>query len=245
MTSGESDPRPEAPITMRTLQRERAKVSQHVAAAIAHELQAPVFGIASAVQLLRYRNTDDPIIERNLGRILRDTERLNVLIAALLEFGRPDPVRLAPGDPDEVWKTVIATHRGSLESRALLVDHAAVSPRTSCALDRDQLAQALGNLLVNAIEAAPEGSDLTIRSVLGGDGAWQTRLHNQGAPIPADVLSRLFQPLVTQKAGHVGIGLAVAHRILGEHAGTVTFERSDGDGTTVLLTLPHAPASLP
>src|SRR3954451_11205218 len=102
----------DTPITTRTLRRERVKVAQQVAAGIAHELRNPVFAIASAAQLLRYRNTDDPIIARNLTRILRETERLNSLAAALLEYGRPAPVRLAPADPDDVWTDVLAAHRG-------------------------------------------------------------------------------------------------------------------------------------
>ena len=230
---------------MRTLHRERVKISQHVAAAIAHELRTPVFGIASAAQLLRYRNTDDPLIERNLGRILRDAERLNVLIDALLEYGRPEPVRLAPADPDETWSAVIAAHRGPLESKALLVHHEPASPRASCALDGEQLAQAFGNLLANAIEAAPEGGDLTITSSVDDDGTWQSRLHNGGPPVPSEILPRLFEPLVTRKAGHAGIGLAVAHRIMGDHAGTVVIQSEDGSGTTAIVALPPTTTRLP
>src|SRR5215212_4681553 len=100
----------DTPITTRTLQRERVKVSQVVAAAIAQELRNPVFAIASAAQLLRYRITDDPLIEKNIGRILREAERLNGLVTALLDYGRPAPVRLAAGDPDDVGTEVLATH---------------------------------------------------------------------------------------------------------------------------------------
>jgi signal transduction histidine kinase len=245
MTSADAESRLEVPITTRTLHRERVKTSQHVAAAIAHELRTPVFGIASAAQLLRYRNNDDPLIERNLGRILREAERLNVLIDALLEFGRPEPVRLSAGDPDDVWAAVIAAHRGPLESRALLVHHVHANPRASCALDHDQLAQALGNLLANAIEAAAEGGDLTITSAIARDGTWESRLHNDGPPVPSEIVPRLFEPLVTRKAGHAGIGLAVAHRIIGEHVGSIVVESADGAGTTVTVSLPPAANRLP
>lgn len=244
MSAAESDaPREmhELPITTRTLHRERVKVSQHVAAAIAHELRTPVFGIASAAQLLRYRNADDPLIERNLGRILRDTERLNVLIDALLEFGRPDPVRLELGSPDGVWFTVLDRHRGLLESKALLVQHTAAPGDARFAIDREQLAQALGNALINAIEAAPEGTDLSIASAIARDGAWQSRLRNSGAPVDPTVRARLFEPLVSNKPGHVGIGLAVAHRIVSEHGGSIALESGDGV-TTLIFSLPAVPA---
>lgn len=245
----DSEPRYEpplapTPITSRTLHRERVRVSQNVAAAIAQELRNPVFGITSATQLLRYRNIEDPLIERNLGRILRETERLNTLIAALLEYGRPAPVQLAPGDPDEVWAAVLATHKGVLESKALLVHHSPPRDRATCDVDVEQLAQAFGNALANAVDAAPEGSDLTVFSTVDDDGTWRSHLHNDGAAISADVLPRIFEPLVTTKPGHAGTGLAVAHRILSDHGGSISVDTAaDGDavaGTTLTFSLPPA-----
>lgn len=235
---------PETPITTRTLHRERVRISQHVAAGIAHEMRNPVFAIASAAQLLRYRNNEDPIIERNLGRILRETERLNALVGALLEYGRPAPVQLAAADPDEVWTDVLTANRGILESKAILVNHAAPRDRATCSVDAEQLAQALGNALANAIDAAPEGSDLTIHSSVDRDGTWRSILHNDGPAIPADLLPRVFEPLVTNKPGRAGIGLAVAHRIISEHGGTLSIESGENagesGGTTVIVTLPPA-----
>jgi signal transduction histidine kinase len=245
MTGPDTEPRSErheTPITTRTLHRERVRASQNIAAAIAHELRNPVFGITSAAQLLRYRNIEDPLIERNLGRILRETERLNSLIAALLEFGRPEPVQLALNDPDEIWTTVLAAHKGVLESKALLVHHAPPRDRATCQVDVEQLAQAFGNVLVNAIEASAEGSDLTIHSAIERDGSWRSMVHNDGPPISADVLSRVFEPLVTTKTGHAGTGLAVAHRIASDHGGSISID-CDAAGTTVTFTLPPARAA--
>jgi signal transduction histidine kinase len=218
--------------------REQVKTSQNVAAAIAHELRTPVFGIASAAQLLRYRITDDPVMEKNIGRILRDTERLNTLVEALLEYGRPAPVELAPADPDQTWTDVLQLQRGLLESKALLVNHTAADPRAVCSLDAEQFAQACAGVLSNAIEAAPEGSDLAIISGTRSDGSWHSTLHNDGAAIPDELLPRVFDPLVSSKPGHAGIGLATAHRILTEHSGTIALESSDGAGTTVTFALP-------
>ena len=237
MTSADLDSRPETPITTRTLRRERVKVSQQVAAAIAHELRNPVFSIASAAQLLRYRTTDDPIIERNLGRILREAERLNALVSALLDYGRPAPVRLEPGDPDQVWMGVLEANRGLLESKALLVQHRPAHPRATCAIDAAQLAHALSNALVNAVDAAPEGSDLRIDSAIE-DATWRSRLHNDGATVPPETLARAFEPLVSAKAGHAGIGLAVVQRIVHEHGGGLALESAEGAGTTFTVTLP-------
>ncbi|HEY4304036.1 MAG TPA: ATP-binding protein [Gemmatimonadaceae bacterium] len=245
ITDPESHPVVETQITTRTLNRERVKISQNIAASIAHELRNPVFAIASAVQLLRYRNNDDPMIERNLGRVLRETERLNSIIAALLEYGRPDPVHLVPSDPDTVWIAVLAEQRGLLESKALLVHHTPPSERATCPLDREQLALAFGNALANAVEAAPEGSDLVIYSTVDRDGVWHSRLHNDGDPVASELLSHVFEPLVTTKPGHAGTGLAVSHRVLSDHGGSIAMENGPaqgdaGGGVIVTFTLPRA-----
>lgn len=219
-------------------------MSQDVATSIAHELRNPVFAIASAAQLLRYRITDDPVIEKNLGRILRESERLNAFIAALLEFGRPAPVRLDPADPDAVWDDVLAARRGALESKSLKVLHVAPEPRATCALDAEQLAHAFTIALDNAIEAATPGTDLCVESVVRADGGWESRLRNDGPRIPEETLAHALEPLVTTKYGHTGIGLALARRVMTDHGGTIAIA-SDDDGTTVSVSLPAPPPRLP
>ena len=240
MTAAEPELNQETAASARAQNRERVKLSQDIAAGIAHELRNPVLAVSSAAQLLRYRITDDPVVEKNIGRILREVERLNSLISALLDYGRPPAVDLAPADPDHTWTTVISTHRGELESRALLIHHTPAHPRATCAIDTEQFAEACSRALSNAIDAAPEGSDLTISSVCGENGAWISRLHNDGAVIPPALLSNIFEPLVGTKPGHAGVGLAVAQRVLADHGGTIAIDSADGAGTTVTLTLPAA-----
>lgn len=213
-----------------------------ISAGVAHELRNPLFGISSAAQLLRFRVKDDPVVEKNVGRILREVERLNNMVTSLLEYGRPGAARLEPGDPDAVWDQVLENERGRLESRALLLHRARAEPAAVCAIDAQQLAQVLINLLVNASDAAPEGTDLTLQSSVLPNGAWRCRLHNGGAAIPPDVLPRVFEIFFSTKAGGTGIGLALCRRIIEEHRGTITLESTPEHGTTVTLVIPSAAA---
>lgn len=226
-----------SPPASRHIQRDRMKAAQDVATSLARELRNPVFAIASAAQLLRYRVTDDPVIEKNIGRILREADRLNTYVNALLEYGTPSPLRLEPGDPDESWVDALRRHRGDLESKAILVQHVRAEPPAKCNVDAEQLANAMSCALTNAIEAAPEGSDIRVRSTVTDDGLWVSVVQNDGAPIDEDTLARAFEPLVTTKPGHAGIGLAVVHRILTEHGGAVAL-RADRAGATLTFTLP-------
>ncbi|MEP6732679.1 MAG: ATP-binding protein [bacterium] len=220
--------------------RRRLQAIGDLAAGVAGELRNPLFGISSAAQLLRFRVKDDPVVEKNVGRILREVERLNRLVASLLEYGRPNPIHLAPGDPDTLWDEVIVSQRGLLESRALLLNRSHSETPARCAIDAQQLSQALLNVLVNAADAAPEGSDLTLTTSLLDDGGWSCRLHNGGAAIPPDVLPRVFEIFFSTKPGNTGIGLALCQRIIEQHGGTISLASTPELGTTATIVLPPA-----
>jgi signal transduction histidine kinase len=218
--------------------KRRLEAIGEVSAGVAHELRNPLFGISSAAQLLRFRVKDDPIVEKNVGRILREVERLNGMVTALLDYGRPNSVRLEPGNPDAVWDEVLENHRGRLESRAILLHRTRVEPPVHCAIDPAQLAQVCINLLINATDAAPEGTDLTLESSAFDNGGWRCRLHNGGTAIPADVLPRVFEIFFSTKPGGTGIGLALCQRIIEEHGGTIALESAPERGTTATIVLP-------
>jgi signal transduction histidine kinase len=223
----------------RLAQRRRLEAIGEISAGIARELRNPLFSISSAAQLLRFRVRDDPVVERNVGRILREVERLNGVVSSLLEYGRPEPVRIAAADPDSVWRTVLDAKRGLLESKALAVRHHPAQPRATCPIDSEQIAQVFNNVLANAVDAAPEGSDLALTSTVLPTGAWRCRLHNDGPPIPPDLLPRVFELFSSTKPGGAGVGLALCRRILDDHGGTITIESTADNGTTVTITLPN------
>ena len=222
----------------RAAHRERLDALGEVATGIAHELRNPLFGISSAAQLLRFRVTEDPVVEKNVGRVLREVERLNAMVSALLEYGRPSPLRLEPGDPEAVWDEVLEKQRGRLESKALHVARTRGAHTGRFSIDRGQLAQVFTNLLDNAIDGAPEGTDLALTSGTLLSGAWRTRLANGGSVLPPDVLGRAFDLFYTTKPGGTGMGLPLCQRIVEEHGGTIGLESSSVAGTAAVVTLP-------
>ena len=227
-----------AHLVRRVESKRRLEAIGEVATGVAHELRNPLFGISSAAQLLRFRIKDDPVVEKNVGRILREVERLNRMVGELLEYGRPAAARLAVGDPDAVWDEVIEANRGLLESRGLVLERARAERPARVLLDAEQLTQVFTNLLVNAVDAAPEGSDLTLVTCTLPSGAWRSRLTNGGPAVPRETLARAFEIFFSTKPGGTGIGLALCQRIVDEHGGTVTLESEPGDGTVVTVTLP-------
>ena len=212
----------------------------HLARSVAHELRTPLSGIASAVQLLRFRATEDPVVERNVGRIMREIERLGRIASALEQYGHADPPRLAPGDPDLVWDAVIEDGRGLLESSSLVLHRTRAERPARCRLDAARLSQLFRELLANAAESAPEATDITLDSETVAGTGWRCRLHNGGPAVPPSVLPLVFEPLVSTRSGGSGMGLAVARRIAAEHGGEIALESDPELGTTVTVTLPEA-----
>ena len=229
-----------AHLVRRVETKRRLEAIGEVATGVAHELRNPLFGISSAAQLLRFRIKDDPVVEKNVGRILREVERLNRMVGALLDYGRPTAPRLAPADPDALWDDVVETNRGLLESRALVLERTRGAQPARVLLDGEQLAQVFTNLLVNAVDAAPEGSDLALATTTLPNGAWRARLTNGGPAVPAETLARAFEIFFSTKPGGTGIGLALCQRIVDEHGGSITLESAAGTGTTAVVTLPAA-----
>src|SRR6476661_8406229 len=117
-----------------------------VAAGIARELRQPLLAISSAAQLLRFRVAEDPVVEKNVGRILREVERLNAFSSALLEYARTDALHLAHADPDALWDDVLENERGRLESRALLVQRSRATAGVHCSVDVAQMKRLLTEL---------------------------------------------------------------------------------------------------
>lgn len=230
---------PAAPAPSRTEPR-RDGIGE-VAAGIARELRQPLLAISSAAQLLRFRVADDPVVEKNIGRILREVERLNAFSSALLDYASADTLQLAPADPDALWDEVLEAERGRLESRALLLQRTRAEPAVHCPVDAAQVRRLFTELLENAAEAAPEGSDLTLDASVT-DSAWSCRLGNPGPELAPDVLAHAFDLFYSSRPGSAGIGLALAQRIAEDHGGSLTLH-SGIAGTTATLILPVTPTS--
>jgi PAS domain S-box-containing protein len=230
-------------LVRRVEHKRRLEAIGEVAAGVAHELRNPLFGISSAAQLLRFRAREDPVVEKNVTRILREVDRLNRMVTSLLDFGRPASAHLAPGDPEALWDELLDLERERLAQHRLSLRRARPEHGVRCLIDAEQLKQVYLNILVNAVDAAPEGSELSLVSSVLPNGSWRCRLTNGGPAIPPEVLPHVFEFFYSTKPGGTGIGLALCQRIMDEHGGSIFIDSAPETGTSVTLALPPTAAT--
>jgi two-component system NtrC family sensor kinase len=214
-----------------------------LAAGVAHEVNTPLTGISSFTQmLLEGAKPDDPSTEV-LEKIERQTFRAAKIVNGLLNLARPAQVDSGPCNINAVVNDVLSLlehqfRNGSIQVRKEL---AAVSPEVQGI--EHKLQQVFLNLFLNARDAMPKGGWLTIATrVERGEAV--VEIADTGSGIPAEQLSRIYDPFFTTKeiGKGTGLGLSITYGIVQEHGGSITCDSQVGQGTRFSIRLPLAAA---
>ena len=217
--------------------RDRLHTMGEVAMGLAHEIRNPLGIIKTATQLLHRRAALPEADMRHLEYVISEVTRINELITEFLDFAKPSPpirtvmsARALLEDILGFCAPELATH----DIHALIEDQA---PGATLYADSRQLKQACLNLVLNAIDAMPDGGHLVLG--IGTDGA-NTRLsvEDDGQGISSDLMERIFNPFVTTKASGTGLGLAKVFSIMENHDGRVECISTPGQGATFNLYIP-------
>jgi two-component system, NtrC family, sensor histidine kinase PilS len=226
---------------------ERLAAVGRLAAGIAHEIRNPLASISGSIELLRGGLTLGAEDAHLMDIVLREVDRLNVLITDLLDYARPRervPIAFDLGDLLEETVRVFAQERsgGRVQVSYRPVEGARV------VADPDQIRQVVWNLLRNASEAIPERGgaiEVTLEQVREGGRTYAAfAVSDEGTGIASEDLPRVFDPLFTTKAHGSGLGLATVQRIISAHGGHIGVSSKVGEGTrfTVRLPMPSGPA---
>ena len=209
-----------------------------LSAGVAHELRNGLATLRGYLTLLERDPAGDRAGEF-LGELRRETEHLQRVVADFLSFARPETARPEPVDLARLARHAAADP--ALAPGVVVVDAADASPRATLGGDPELLVRALRNLLRNAVEAqARAGVDAPVRVELGWEAqGFAIAIADRGAGIPAEVRRRLFQPFAAGRPGGVGLGLALAHRIVTLHGGRLTLEDGPGGGTVARVVFPR------
>jgi sigma-B regulation protein RsbU (phosphoserine phosphatase) len=219
--------------------KDRALFAEQMVGIVSHDLRNPLSAIhLGLLALSRGELTSNQV--RVLGRISRSTERAHRLITDLLDFtaarvGKGLAVKIGAIDLHAVVAEALDELRTAYPDRQIEhLQHGA----GSCSADPDRIAQALGNLVSNAIAYGEPGGPVSVSSQVGA-AECTVEVHNFGPPIPQDALPTLFQPMVRGAVGgaarSVGLGLYIVREISLAHGGDVAVRSSAEEGTTFTM----------
>ncbi len=216
---------------------DRLSAIGQLAAGLAHEIRNPLASIEGAIDILERNRGSAERRAEFLSIIKKESRRLNRLLSALLDFARPRPPRVRPVHAAELFDQVLALvgHTGEREGIHFKIDAPRDLPPVEA--DPEQLQQVVINLLLNSIQAMPEGGTITLSAALDGD-HFVIRVADEGSGIPENQLDKIFDPFYTTKPTGTGLGLAVVHQIVEQHGGTIRAARNPDRGMTFSVFLP-------
>ena len=219
-------------------QTERLAELGTLATGMAHEIGTPMNVILGRTEYLMHKTSEDAT-KQGLATIVAQVERITRIMNQLLSFARRKPLERRPLAVSLVVHDILDVVQERLEKRGihLQVDLASACP--SVFADRDQMGQVVLNLVVNAIQAMPNGGTLTITLTFDTQRV-HLALADNGCGIPKDNIPKLFTPFFTTKGcgEGTGLGLTVVHGIVQEHEGSIFVESQPGRGTTFTISLP-------
>jgi signal transduction histidine kinase len=252
---GETQRQNEAKLALeqRLGQTEKLATIGQLAAEIAHEVGTPLNVIAGRARSIQRKSKDPEAIEKNAAIVAEQTARITRIIQRLLDFTRRKvgATGKAEINLNELSLTTMELLAGQFSAAKVRtrLDRAEGLPRV--AGDPDRLQQVLINLLLNAVQAMPEGGSLAVetRSVRrarpGLEGSAEqafveVSVRDTGMGVPEDIREKIFDPFYTTKEGQggTGLGLAVCSGIVKEHDGWIDVEANDGGGTIFRVYLP-------
>jgi signal transduction histidine kinase len=231
----------------RTLQAERVAAWRELARRLAHELKNPLFPLQVTVENLMRAKQKAPemfeeVFHEGTATLLAEINNLKTIIGRFSEFSRmPQPQR-QPTQVNDVVRSVLRVFQAQLRANDKEKNQIAVHTELADALpeisaDPDLLHRALQNLVLNAIDAMPQGGELTIRTQALGNRV-EISVSDTGSGLTQEECGRLFTPYYTTKQHGTGLGLAIVQSVVSDHGGKISVESTKEKGTTFRIELP-------
>lgn len=218
---------------------DRLSAMGELSAGLAHEIRNPLGSIEGALQIVRR----DPLpteTRTEFGELAqRELDRLKGIVSRFLDFARPQPPRRLATDPAMLLDSVarLSSETAKLSGVSIRVENSANLAAT--AIDSEQIKQVLLNLVINAVQAMPNGGEILLRAVADASHL-RLEVRDHGVGIPADNLERIFNPFFTTREKGTGLGLSIAERIVSQHGGSIAVSRNSDCGMTFTVVLPMA-----
>jgi two-component system NtrC family sensor kinase len=234
----------------RFVENERFAANGRLAASVAHEINTPLQSIQTALGLIRV--ADEERRNTYLSHALEETRRVARIVRQLLDLYRPGSAVNGPVDMNGLIERILLLTNKRMKDQRITVEQSMDPDLPALSGRADELMQVLLNLMVNAIEAMPDGGVLGIattmatpetpqdsnaHNVLSRPPVLVIRISDSGYGIPPHLQKRIFEPFVTTKPDGTGLGLSICNQIVQQHYGTIAVTSQPGSGSTFRVML--------
>jgi len=223
-----------------------------VASGIAHEIKNPLTGISCAIQVLQSELSESDGNKALIAEVLNQIRRLDRTVKDLLVFAKPKPPRLIPSKIYDVLEKSIFLIQAEAQKQNVVIEREIEKEIYNIMMDPDQMQQVFMNLMINSLQAMPEGGKLTVSAsvkdykevkdyisvVPQTDKVLESKIKDTGEGISPGDMENIFKPFYTRKSKGTGLGLSISRKIIKGHGGDIICESNQGKGTVFIVYLP-------
>jgi nitrogen fixation/metabolism regulation signal transduction histidine kinase len=227
----------------RAIQAERVAAWRELARRLAHELKNPLFPLQITIENLqkaRERPEFDEVFREGTSTLLAELSNLKTIVGRFSDFAKMPPPRFESVEVNEIVRGVMKLYDARLHAEgrpAISLRMELADGELRIAADSDQLRRALGNLILNAMDALPDGGTLRVATERIEDGV-RISIADTGQGLTPEECERLFTPYYTTKHHGTGLGLAIVQSVVSDHHGKISVVSEAGGGATFIIELP-------
>jgi len=218
-----------------------------LASGIAHELRNPLAGIKTTAQALGEEMSGDDSRREYLHRITKEIDRLNDLLKTFFSFAKPQNLNLVYCHIKDIINEIIPFLIKEIADKGIRFIETYHPKLPKIKVDKTQMHQVFLNLFLNAIQAMPNGGELTIEaSPMISNSLKEVKqnfvkiiISDTGRGIPSQIVHKIFDPFFTTKSKGIGLGLSITYQIIKKHGGTIKVESQWEKGTSFVINLPE------
>jgi len=225
----------------RLVQAERVAAWRELARRLAHELKNPLFPLQITIENMQrarenYPDQFDEVFREGAATLLTELSNLKQIVGRFSDFAKMPAPEMQPVNFSELAGRTLKLFEAQL-AEAKIEARAELDPNLPAVqADPEQMTRVLRNLVLNAIDAMPEGGRLTVRT-LAAEGGVRIEISDTGQGLTPEECARLFTPYYTTKTHGTGLGLAIVQSTVADHKGRISVDSQPGRGTTFRIEL--------
>jgi len=224
------------------VQTERVAAWRELARRLAHELKNPLMPLQITVEnMVRAKKLPkkqfDEVFKESTATLTEEIENLKTIVGRFSDFSKLPKPEAVEMDAREAVRRVVKLYGPALEERHIELGTSITAEPLPILGDSELLHRALSNLVLNAMDAMPEGGTLTVSAVRAKETA-RISVSDSGAGLTPEECERLFTPYYTTKQHGTGLGLAIVQSVVADHNGTIAVEGAEGGGARFVIGLP-------